>query len=570
MSKNLLILFIVGVLAGHIAQAQSSALDDPYIVRYLSEIDKYKTLKFVTTEYSGQESSPGEKPRSILQLTKQNIYKGIIDFKNGNYHYHDDLFARNHGNKVISRGRSWFNGELREYIDDESPGLEGMSAGYGVVKTKDFDAGDAPRSPRELLGHDITRFVGNSVNLWDLITTREVKSIAPGHFRINNVFQWRESFGAFYDLEFVLDDKHGYLPSEIKFLERGAAGERPRITLVVNRFSKLDDLWMPVDFTMLSSREHRWVLDTTQLELNTEFAPADFELSFPKGKLYVLAETRELMRDGKMIEQLDELPSSPQIPSRGTAGSIWYWVIPALLVIGVLWILRNRLARNTPLGLFVLYIAVSGCGPHGEPDWTGKLVELSPGSSIAIEQGDRQEIVADLGADTNTTAATFALVNVGNSPIVLHPNIGTTCGCTLAVLSTTTLSPGQSCQLSATIENPSAPSQRIIGLTVRVLEPSVMEIPLTIVAEFKGDWYVDVPQVKLKGSIGDLCESTFSVYGTPNLLSSVKLEAPPTVRITELPKVRKDCRVFRVQGKAKSLQGAPTPLGSSSADRSRC
>jgi hypothetical protein len=305
------ILFLASfVFSSLISFAQATELD-VRVAKYLESISKYKSIGFETDVYSSYAKAPSSRPRrGELPLLKR--YDGILDIARRTYRFREMIYL-DEGTKTMIRHRSWFNGVLQEFQDPTSSSFESRrEAGGGAIVDQEYETSKGPASPVMAMGFDITSVVGTPTHLWDLISKKTPTLTSQGSFLIENVFDWEDSVGAAYDLEFELSEANGYLPKSFKFWDRTFGKSPDSRTLFaevqVREFAKVDDLWVPTEYLHIGKNFRVLVImDATKCKLNQEYTKDDFQLSFPVDHWYVDQRTRIRYEGGKQI-QLEPQP----------------------------------------------------------------------------------------------------------------------------------------------------------------------------------------------------------------------------------------------------------------------
>jgi hypothetical protein len=532
---------------------------DVGVVQYLETLAKYRTIEFQSELYSRVAKGDGGRKRlSGLALLKR--YEGFIDVAKGAFRFQETVYIDDKPTSIV-RHRSWIDGLLQEFQDPNSSDfVNRQEAGGGTIVNREYRSSSLPSSPLMAMGFDVTSMYGDPIHLWDLIAKKHPIKLNDGSYLIENVFDWKSSFGTAYDLEFVLSETDGYLPKSIKYWDR-TFGKGPEskvlfAEITVKRFGRVAGLSVPIDFEQKGPRQSlvRIVMDAAKIKLNQEYSREQYNLSFPADHWYVDQRTRVKYENGKEI-QLEAVPPAPSFANHRPSMSMGMSWGPSGILLIVVAIMSFFVARKR--GILMIFICAgllncTGCDPSNEVV-SGKAIEISRDAVLLVVGGDQREVRIPVGGKSETSVLEVELVNKGSSPIVLSRDVRTTCGCMEAFVESSELQPGRKTVVIARIENARMPGRRNVGLTISVLQPKPTQFSLLVNTVFEGDWYVDRQEVVITGPVGSQALQTVSVFGPKPLLNQLRCDATRDLEVSEVSSSRIDCRIFQVKAEMQEL-----------------
>jgi hypothetical protein len=174
------------------------------------------------------------------------------------------------------------------------------------------------------------------------------------------------------------------------------------------------------------------------------------------------------------------------------------------------------------------------------------------GPSLRLDPTSKDLGVVPLGVDTS---ASFTLTNVGGSDLRLA-NLRTSCGCTLANLSTEVISPGSTATVAVTLRIPMHPGAVAQTITFETNDPEHAAERLGVRAQAR--WAVEAnPPAIFVGSIppgGTVTRDVelFSPLGRAFEITG--FQAPPRVAVEAIKESGRPGHRYRV-----TVQGASTP-----------
>jgi hypothetical protein len=464
------IVFLAGLLY---AQPVFGQTMEPAVAQYLSRISQYAGIKLKSKDFVNYGNPIGRQVYEGLYLLRE--YDGIHEFATGNFRYNEITYVDGgKGKKTIRRERSWNKGLKQEFMDAKSDGLDpNDDVGGGAILEKEFDYSELPSSPGFALGFFITAETGQVLHLKDLILRKPPQKTASGSFLIENIYDWPQSFGWAYDLEFELDSENGFMPSKAVFWDRSLTDTTKNVLFsrTVEKFSTIGNLPVPTDILMVKSKQIRRILiDPKQCVLNPTFTEEDYNLSFPKDQWHAD------LRTGKKYVNGVESELNPATKSQATRQRLSFvaWSIVVLTLFVVVLLIRRRYSS------LVLLIFAGSLGCTGTI--TSSDVERSSSESrlsILVRGGTQQSFDFRVGLQENNTL-TIQLENDGDNPLELDNDIRATCGCLTATLDRTILSPGDVASIIARIQGSPIPGQRVVVLTVPVTSPNQDELQIQL------------------------------------------------------------------------------------------
>lgn len=513
MLRLLLIAFVLG------DSASSVAADVPTgLVRWLETSSRYKDIEYEVNQHRlpSRDVVGQVKMRSVLET--------------GDYF---EIKTRTEGDIKVKTEKSYVNGierAFQHWLETKEDGRRTpeQQGGYGFIDNISWNERRDSDFVGMSLGYRFGRSSGVWKNLSDLIEVCDCDvqiSASPNEEVI--LFKDVGEFGpnnlTHYDIRVTLSKKHEFLPSKLEGFVRNV-GKPIEYDWVVSfqGFQKIAGLWIPTKIFRGETEDFGEMVqvDVSTVKLNSGFAAPELEVQFLKGEKYYDSLEKRMYMDGKPFvknARSKQVLNSSLYSSGTFAVSLAALVGGILLVLGV-WMRKRRL----PLLLFFLLsfqCASLGCRPStptpvARTVGTQALVDIFPAS--------RQNVSARI--DAGAISAKFRLVNRSQQGIVLDSSVVATCGCTSTMLSKTSLSPNEECEVIADIDVAQVPGSKLIQLTVKQLEPSVSEYNLLIDAKFEGDWGIESDMLVFQGKPSDTSLASIRLFGSNVALQQVTVQ----------------------------------------------
>ncbi len=431
------------------------------------------------------------------------------------------------GEKIFSE-RSYIGDRVRSFNHKEldGSGKEIVSRGFGMIDTVEETSKHILLNSGDMLGFGVTRGLPIVVDLSRLILECKIVT-GPGQLEyiIEDVFNWGDGDrDAVYDIGITLSSEHDFLPKRIVYYERNPEsgrvieGERE-----VVQFHRTNGLWIPTKFRSRSlvARDKSWsikTINTKTLRVNQSLSAQDLEARFPPSKEYVdmTQPDKPHFLNGKRLEIVE--PTNDERNFSIAWRSNWFVAGAVILGVGAALVLLWKRNRNTlMLVLSFMWISSLGCRNTGDD---GYLITSMPSdtktSDLSFQPGLNQSISVRVGELPQ--AVRFHFINESTHEVALDSNVGTTCGCTTTSLSKTLLNPGEGAVLDAVVTIPSAPQVKTLQVTLKQLSPEYKEYPLTIEANFFGDWFLSKDRIQFNGAAGQSVQESFFLKGNSNII----------------------------------------------------
>lgn len=390
-------------------------------------------------------------------------------------------------------------------------------------------------------------FSSRTTDLAELCLTHPVQEEADSSFVIRGVFA-KEGTPVFQDIHFALSETNGYLPDWIRVVQRAGDTERTWWSIEVNRFGRVEDISIPVEFLVTITQyrkddqgglvpevmESRYRVNPESIAVNKPLKREDFVFEFPEGSTHY--DWRTGTRYGQRVTEL----------AQATPTTTWRSAVTAVLALSALilfaflaWWWRRRMVR---LALLLALAGQLGCDP---PRPGGADLRNSP-----IRVIDSPTHVRSVPADQSIALReAFVLQNVGTEAVVLDRTISATCGCAEATVSASVIPPGGTVTVTAVVSAPSRCEQKVVDIHLKALRPAPFPLPLRIVIVPECDWQVEpsshvitgIPGGRASGSVvirfsdsrpTDVAiTGTGVLSGTPEQRSDNELLVPITIPV---------------------------------------
>lgn len=544
---------------------------DPALVVYLANIERYKAIEFEAKRYVKFDKPVGGRPK-LDGLVLVHITNGVHRFTDGSFRFQQRVYVDGFDGlgHWVDRKRSWTDGVSR-YAEDPKSALnlldKSISPGYGTILEQPLEVADSPGTPFSLLGFYVTLGSGQRHHLADLIQKKTPVKKSNTVFVIENMYEWPESFGSAYDLEFKLSAGNGFMPEEITIWDRVLGN--PMSTAIIRRkvykFQEYDGLFFPVDYSLETEKN----FGRTTLEIkavNPVLSPSDFEFEFPPDHPYVDARTGEMLENGKLIRRLEIDKQGNALigfhaEDKRSGWSPWF-IGAAVAVVGAAALLI--LYRRGRLGVgMVLLILFPGCEVSSgiptdrsavaeqgsekaakQTETADKQITINEDLSceLTIQNGVERTISVSVGSLPETVV--FDVTNSGSCELQFSDQIRTTCGCSFAELESTVLPKGSRTRVTTTIQPSMVPGMQNIAITVPIVAPVQAELMLNVHVNYQGDWVCQDWRLVFSGTVGSESTAQLDLMGKPSVLKTLVIESPDLVKIQELKTASNDRRSF--------------------------
>ncbi|WP_436716995.1 DUF1573 domain-containing protein [Roseiconus lacunae] len=343
------------------------------------------------------------------------------------------------------------------------------------------------------------------ISIWDLFDRCEIHSLGSNKYVFKRINRAGDGKPGSYDLEVTLDPEHGYVPSRLELKGEWQGAAYTKTIVESSDFFQAGGVWLPEVVTVSERRKQngktqvtpswRIYTDPASVEINPPVDNTSFSLDLGPDIEYT---------DFKTGERYNLKPESKnrKVIVENPVGTSWLTMgaIAAMLIGAVL--LMKRKFKASSIAIVLASASTLGCREQTVP--------AVPNSELAILTCEEPLIRRDIEAGRIVDdTVTFTLTNATSERCEIGKLLSS-CGCTAARPSKTSIDPGETIDVVANVRLPNFVDQKLIRLKVPIVKPIATSYELAMAYHPIADWIAQPTSIQANGRSGRKisCETT--------------------------------------------------------------